>query len=358
MGLRPVRRLLPGLLTGLLAGLLAGLLGAGPVAAAPAPVVWDDHVGDPSVIRTPRGLVIVATGPEIGRLHQAGKREWTWVDPALTRRPSWSRRGDIWAADVARLGRRYVLYYAAPVRGLGENGRCIGVAVARTPLERFRPVGRAPLVCPSGARTPAAADPVADGVPGLPKKGVIDPSLYVEGGQPHLLYKTDGVPSSIRILPLTGDGLSVLPGATSSTLLDSPGVVENPVVVRRPEGYYLFLSEDDYSRCSYRTTWLRSTSLTDWSAATAPPVDPAAPPAYGVLLDQAGTGLCGPGGADVLVEGDRATVYFHGWTCRHSRRPCDGPRFKAFHRGGPTVRALYAARLTFTGGVPTIARYL
>lgn len=327
--------------------LLAVVLGAGPAGGVPSPVVWDDHVGDPSVVRTPRGLVIVATGPDIGRLHQPSGRAWTWVDPPLTLRPAWTRRGDIWAADVARLGRRYVLYFAAPVRGLGENGRCIGVAVARSPLERFRPVGRAPLVCPSRARTPAAADPVDGGVPGLPKKGAIDPSLHVEGGQPYLLYKTDGIPSSIRIVPLTGDGLTVLPGTTSTTLLDSPGVVENPVVVRRPEGYFLFLSEDDYSKCAYRTTWLRSPSLTDWSGATS-----------GVLLDQATTGLCGPGGADVLLHGGRATVYFHGWICRNSRRPCDGPRFKAFHRGGPTVRALYAARLAFRDGVPVIRRFV
>ncbi|HSU02721.1 MAG TPA: family 43 glycosylhydrolase [Nocardioides sp.] len=331
-----------------------------PLAGYAAPATADDgqvprplldvDFPDPAVVATPAGLVAYATGD---RVPHAWSRDadgpWRRGPSLLTHRPSWSREGGVWAVDVARVGGRWLLYYATPVRGMGEHGRCIGVARAGSARGPFRPVGAAPLVCPSYARTPAAQDPLLPRDPTLPRAGVIDPSWFRDAdGSTYLLYKTDRVPSTVRAVALTADGQSVQPGATSVELVRAAGVLENPVLVRRPEGYVLLASEGDWTRCGYRTSWRRSASLLDWSAAEA-----------GLLLDADTSGLCGPGGAD-LVEGrgGRTLVFLHGWTCRDTALPCAG-RGKWDHKPQARGRrSLYAATLGWVDGVPEVSGWL
>ncbi|XBB65727.1 family 43 glycosylhydrolase [Nocardioides sp. WV_118_6] len=341
-----LRRLLLLALPVLLGSALVAASGPVPAHAEeryPEPVLAG-NVGDPSVVAVGKRLVVVATGEQVDRAVKEPGRPWRWTEPVLAERPAWARKGAIWAADLTRVGDRWVLYFAVPVRGLGPEGRCIGVAVARGPLEVFRPVGTAPLVCPARAKVPAAGDPVA--VPGLPSRGVIDPSAYEEGGRRYLLYKTDGKPSSVRLLPLNGAGRKAR--GPSVELIRSPGVVENPVLLRTGGAYYLFASEGDFARCSYHQTWRRSISLTAWAAAP-----------QGVLLDRASTGgLCGPGGGDVVVQKGKATLYFHGWVRRSSTIP-KGGAFWGWNGGEQKARrAMYAARLVFRSGVPVVKRYL
>ena len=338
----------------LLVLLLAGALSvtAAPAVAAewvPRPVL-DLDFPDPAVVATPTGLVAYATGDRVP--HAWSRRAdgpWRRGPSLLTHRPSWSRAGGVWAVDVARVRGRWLLYYATPVRGMGEHGRCVGVARSGSARGPFRPVGRAPLVCPSYARTPTAQDPLLPRDPTLPRAGVIDPSYFRDAdGSSYLLYKTDRIPSTIRLVPLARDGQAVRRRATSVELVRSAGVIENPVLARRPQGYVLLLSDGDWTRCGYATRWLRAPSLLDWSAAEG-----------GMLLDADSTGLCGPGGAD-LVEGrgGGTLVFLHGWTCRGTALPCAGggkwdqkPRARG-------RRALYAARLRWAGGVPEVAGWL
>ena len=208
-----------------------------------------------------------------------------------------------------------MLYYSAPVRGLGKAGRCIGTATAPTAYDAFKPVDDRPLVCYGRARTPTALDTVPHSA-GLPRKGLIDPSVFVDDDEtPSLLYKTDGRPSSIRLLPLSKNGRRVRtgqdPANPSTELVRSAGVVENPVLARHAGLYYLFASEGDFARCSYQQTWRQSASLTDWSLAVPT-----------VLLDSTITqGLCGPAGGDILKHRGRTTLYFHGWVRLHSSKP-------------------------------------
>ena len=318
----------------------------GPV---PRPVL-DVDFPDPAVVATPTGLVAYSTGdlvPHAWSRHADGP--WRRGRGLLTHRPSWSRDGGVWAVDVARVGGRWLLYYATPVRGMGEHGRCIGVARAASARGPFRPVGRAPLVCPSYAATPLAQDPMLPRDPTLPRAGVIDPSWFRDAdGSAYLLYKTDRVPSSIRVVALTRDGQSVLSGATSVELLRSDGVLENPVLTRRDEGYVLLASEGDWTRCGYRTRWLRSAGLLDWTAAES-----------GTLIDTASTRLCGPGGAD-LVEGrgGRTLVFLHGWTCRGTALPCSGTGSWDHKPRARGRRSLYAATLGWVGGLPQVTGWL
>ena len=167
------------------------------------------------------------------------------------------------------------------------------------------------------------------------------------GDHPHLVHKTDRIPSSIRLLPLSANGQHA--AGTSVDLFRHDGVLENPVLIERPAGWVMLLSQGDFTRCSYRTIWRRSTSILDWSAATS-----------GVLLDHK-SGLCLPGGADVtpLPHSKRLRVYFHAWTCHGTSTPC-GPaihRDKVRHRSR-AIRPMYAAGLRWVDGVPVIARFL
>ncbi len=339
-------RLVPG---GLLLA-LAGVALAVPAAAAapyPDPVVTTEKSGDPSVVQTRTGRVLVTTGPLVRRARWDPGEGWRWIRPALSRLPRWAVADDVWAADLARVGDQWVLYYAARVKGLGKGRRCIGVATAPTAYGVFGPVDRRPLVCHARADTPRAWDTVPD-APRLPRRGVIDPSYFVEDdGTPYLLYKTDGRPSSIRMLPLGPRGLAPAAGEISSELVRADWVMENPVVLQRSGYYHLFTSEDSWARCSYRTVWRRSTDLATW------PTRPRR-----VLLSRASTdGLCGPGGADVLVVDGRPLMYFHGWVRDGTTTP-PGPAFVAGAHGPPAHRVLYGARLRFARDVPGVARYL
>lgn len=327
-------------------------LAAAPPAAegpVPRPVLGLDFP-DPAVVTTPGGLVAYATGDRVP--HAWSRRSdgpWRRGPALLSHRPSWSRDGGVWAVDVARVGGRWLLYYATPVRGMGEHGRCIGVARSASPRGPFRPVGRSPLVCPAYAGVPTAQDPLLPRDPTLPRAGVIDPSWYRDAdGSSYLLYKTDRVPSSLRVVPLARDGQSVRRGAISVELLRSEGVLENPVLTRRAEGYVLLVSAGDWTRCGYSTWWLRSPALLDWSA-----------PETGVLLDAATTGLCGPGGAD-LVEGrgGRTLTFLHGWTCHGAPLPCEGTGRWDVRPRARGVRAMYAARLAWVAGVPRVSGWL
>ena len=338
----------------LLVGLLVGLLGLAAPAYAEEPVprpVLNVDFPDPAVVATPHGLVGYSTGdlvPHAWSRNDNGR--WQREPGVLAERPSWSREGGIWAADVARIKGRWLLYYAAPVRGMGEHGRCIGVARASSARGPFRPVGRSPLACPSYADAPLAKDPLLPRDPSLPRAGVIDPSVFVDSaGAAHLLYKSDRLPSTIRMVALTRSGQAVRSGEVSRELVRSEGVVENPVLVEQPEGFVLIVSEGDWTRCTYRTLWLRTTDLLNWTA-----------PETGVLLDSDTSRLCGPGGADLVeVPGrPRMRLFLHGWTCHSTDLPCAG-RAKWDHRDRARgVRAMYAAVLGWSGGLPQVEGWL
>jgi len=332
--------------------LLPLLASAAPAQAeewVPRPVLNLDFP-DPAVVATPAGLVAYATGDRVPHAwSRSADGPWQRGPSLLTHRPAWSREGGVWAVDVAPAGGRWLLYYATPVRGMGEHGRCIGVARSASPRGPFRPVGHAPLVCPSYAATPTAQDPLLPRDPTLPRAGVIDPSWFRDAdGSSYLLYKTDRIPSTIRLVALTRDGQAVRRGTTSVELLRSADVVENPVLTRRSSGYVLLASEGDWTRCTYRTRWLVSPSLLDWTAAQT-----------GLLLDADTTGLCGPGGADIVEgRGGRTLVFLHGWTCRRTALPCAGTGKwdqKPRSRGR---RSLYAATLGWVGGVPEVTGWL
>lgn len=352
MGVQPMARLLTVLLSSVLA--LGVLTWAGPGAAQDPPTpmaramaaVNTDGFPDPTVMQYAGGFVAVVTGPYAPRaIAPSAAGPWTWIAPALPVLPAWARAEGIWASDLVRVGSRWVLYFSAPVRGLGSNGRCIGMATATDPTLPFVPSSR-PLVCPRQAVTPKAPDQVGtqQGAPPrrLPRGGVIDPSGFVDGTKRFLLYKTQGKPSSIRALRLTRDGTRKLPKQKSFELVRANHTIENPEMVRNQNSLVLFLSEGSYRGCGYHTTWRRSPTLKGWRTKHS-----------GRLIQPGGPDICGPGGADLVMTGSgKRMVVLHGWTCYSAQVTCPRGRDLEANPQLGARRSIYAAWLRWSGKRP------
>ncbi|WP_434389906.1 family 43 glycosylhydrolase [Melittangium boletus] len=282
-----------------------------PVLAAPRPVYAPSgsSFADPSVVSHDNRFYGMATGSLVPSAQgTVASGPWSAQGPALTAKPSWATGGGMWAPDLERIGaNEWVLYFAAPVSGLDDNQRCIGAATASSPLGPFTPVPGGPLVCPGRADVPTAEDTI----PGRPltNAGVIDPSGFKDSdGARFLLYKTQQLPSSLRIVRLNAAGTHVASGATSRQLLRSERIVENPVLVKRAGDYILFASRGPYNLCSYETIWMRAGGLgaNAFQDVTQNPL----------LTDGNTGGVCGPGGGDIAAALDGGQrLFFHGWLC-------------------------------------------
>jgi arabinan endo-1,5-alpha-L-arabinosidase len=337
----------------LVAALLGWLALSGPPAVAEEPEgdffqpVHTRAFPDPAVTPYDGGYVAVATGRRAVRSTAPSVAgPWTAAPPALSAMPDWATSTSVWAPEIEQVGSRWVLYFSATVNGLGPGGRCIGIAVARRPTDPFVPYGDRPLVCPRAADVPRAPDPVKR-PRWMPRTGVIDPSFFRDAdGRQYLLYKTMGQPSSLRMVRLGRGGVGIPAWTESRTLLTSAGILENPALVRRPSRYVLFASEGSYANCKYQTTSRISRSLWDWSRAER----------YSHFR-RASTGLCGPGGADVLVEGSSTTLFLHAWVCGTVPVPCPGG-FEAGSYPVPWWRPMYAVRLGWYGAIPVPVEFV
>lgn len=338
------------------------VLAAGPASAVrmtgeqlpwpPRPMFWQASLPDPSVVHDGTTWLAVGTG-RLGRTRTTTSQYGGWVEgPALlSHTPAWARSGFVWAPEVERApDGGWIAYYSVPVAGLrGAEDRCIGVATSPALGTPFVPDDTHPIVCPPAGLAPPADDPLASGVADLPATGVIDPSSYVDpAGRRFLLYRTQGQPSSIRMVRLTKDGLHAR--GTSIELLRTPGVLENPVMVDRGGWHHLLLSRGDYGGCGYTTVWRRSSKLRKgWQDAT-----------QHDLLTRRSTGLCGPGGTD-YVEASPASanrLFLHGWVCDGVNSPCPATYDQRQDPVFDGKRVLYVAQLRWTRTGPTLGRWV
>jgi arabinan endo-1,5-alpha-L-arabinosidase len=319
----------------------------------PAPLMWSRSFADPTVVESRVGYVGAATALNlnIGRA-QTDAGPWNVIaTPALTRRPGWATSTDLWAPDIQRAPGGWLMYYAAPIAGADESSRCIGVAYSKKSFGPFTPIGNTPLVCPVVPGVPRAAENPATTVLGkrAPIRGVIDPSSFVGNkGQRFLVYRTQGQPSSIRLVKLSERGRRIQAGQESMPLTSNPGIEENPVITRHDDTWVMFTSVGWFGHCGYRTYWRRTHDFRDWSRATPK------------LLLSTANNLCGPGGADVVQLRDgRTQLFFHAWTCYRERYPCpaDWNVDKPQKRKG--VRALYGANLRWSAaGRPRVESWI
>jgi len=319
------------------------LASAQAASAAPHPVYG--HAADPGVVRTDAGRFVALTTGQRAPAARGDTAAGPWKSggAALIGLGSWSAGGAVWAPDAWPTPDGWVLYYAAPANGMSGQ-RCIGVATADTVMGPYTPYDN-PLVCPN--RDLAPDDPV----PGRPiaNAGVIDPSPFLRSdGQRYLLYRTQRIPSSLRIVRLSSDGTHAI--ADSHELRQSRGIIENPAMVQRHRSYVLFASVHGWNNCSYATAWFRSRELRGFAGR----------PEH-ILMNSAGTHICGPGGADVAraLGGGRTRIFLHGWRCeyRSGVRNCSSTA-DVKHR--PHYRSMYVGVLGWgpNGKTPRVKDFL
>jgi arabinan endo-1,5-alpha-L-arabinosidase len=316
-------------------------------AAAPSPVFAPaDSVADPGVLRDNGDFYVFTTGDHgtVYKGNQAGG-PYTKVGGALNWNtlPDWVDPGPaIWAPDAWQVGDHYVLYYSAVAKNFGGE-RCIGVATSNSLSTPFTALTNdPPLVCPGGRH---GGEDRVGGSPN-PNNGVIDPSPFVDSdGQRFLLYKTQGLPATLRMVRLGPAGEHWFGNASGELRQSNDRIIENPVMVQRGNQFVLMASKFNYATCDYATVYWRSTNKWNFAGAAEHP-----------LLNQ-GTagGICGPGGADVTPSLDGGwRIFLHGWLCGNS--PCTDAQRNA----GNGRRALYAAILNWgsDGASPDVGAFL
>ena len=319
-------------------------------AGAPAPertpqpvfVAAKGEAADPGVVRDGNDYYAFLTGGPLARVVSANTPQGPWSEGAnaLSRWGAWaSGRGAVWAPDVVRTSAGWVLYYSAQAKGF-RGQRCIGTAVSTSPAGPYEP-SDTPLICPLLGGEDAVADRPDQ------TAGVIDPSPFqASDGQRYLLYKTQKTPGTIRMFPVSSDGLHGR-GEVSHELFRHADSIENPTMVQRGDSFIVFASANWYDQCKYETVWRRSNDM--WSFADKE---------EHVLLDKANTGLCGPGGADVITNGHGPSrIFFHAWVCGEEGTPCE---FDGLVTDKSKRRVIYAGVLTWgdDGATPQVPAIL
>ncbi|MGH3728174.1 MAG: family 43 glycosylhydrolase [Micromonosporaceae bacterium] len=273
-----------------------------PAHAQVAPkLVIGQNFPDPDVLQVGSSWYAYATntGGRNVPVATAGSPDGPWTVRTVDAMPNlgaWASEGKTWAPDVSRrTDGKYLLYYTA--RHTASGRQCIGAGIATSPLGPFQPVGTGPLVCNPG------------------EGGDIDASSFVDSdGTRYLLYKNDGnaigVPTWVYLQQVASNGTSFVGGRTGLIRNDKAeehGVIEAPVLVRRPSQYVLFYAGGCYCNNNYFTSYAASSTLRGTYTKAYRPL----------MTTQTFDGAVrGPGGADALSN----RIIFHGWINSDSAR--------------------------------------
>jgi len=170
---------------------------------------------------------------------------WSRVTDALPRLPSWgvpvTASGTTWGPYVTHLDDRYVMYFAALLKNHTPLEHCIGLALSRSPVGPFVPVGKSPLICQKSLG------------------GDIDAGLFTDPQGPkgpthpnYLIWKSDNNnllgwgPTTIWAAPLSNNGLSLTGKAVAIFRADrewEDPLLEAPQMTKAPDGSdWLFFS--------------------------------------------------------------------------------------------------------------------
>lgn len=221
--------------------LLGGLVDGTPI--------FPGDFADPFLLAEPKALFIYATNTTtanvpVTRILVGDAFNGDYLGDAMPALPSWTVKGFQWAPSVwARPDGKFVLYYSTPAPSPGfaqPRKQCISRALGSAPQGPFVDDSAAPFICP------------------LAEGGAIDPSPFVDGDTPYLLWKADGnsegLPTKIYSQQLSPDGLAVAGPPNELVTNDQPWeglVVEGPSMVQAGNTYELFYSANNWDSASY-----------------------------------------------------------------------------------------------------------
>lgn len=172
--------------------------------------------GDPAVLKTDQGYVLVATSndaPDAFPILRSDDLEH-WRHEGFVfpegHAPAWAAAGrrvaDFWAPEMARVGDEYWLAYTARQ---ASNGLAIGLAKSESPFGPWLDLGR-PLLSRHVVNTTGVPD---DPARPLLSGGVIDSHIFIDpDGRPMLFWKADTN--------------GVWPRPLAALLRDRPGLIE------------------------------------------------------------------------------------------------------------------------------------
>ena len=201
------------------------------------PVISRD-VADPTVQRGTDGAwYCVATGG--GMYRSTDLTHWTSMGNAFMDYPRWNEGYVVWATDISRLGKGYIMHYALAKWG-DQTITGIGAATAPTAEGPFRDMGKMFATAESGV------------------KNCIDPCYIEEGDRKYLVW---GSFNGLYIAELEDDGLTV----RWNTKKQIAGTGFEGAMLHRHGGYYYLLASVgsccEGANSTYKTVVGRSTSL-------------------------------------------------------------------------------------------------
>ncbi len=294
-----------------------------------SPIVDGDYA-DPFMLAEGDGLYVYATNTKdanipVLQLDTGNIFDAEYLGDALPVLPSWTVKGYQWAPSVwARPDGRFVMYYStpAPSPGFAQPRReCISRAIASAPGGPFTDDSTGPFICP------------------LDQGGAIDPSIFVDGDTPYLLWKSDGdccnLPTTIYSQKLTPDGLATAGPANRLIGADQAwenGIVEGPSMVKDGSDYDLFYSANDWDSANYAVGFAICRSV------TGPCTKPTDSPWMRSAQDYSG-----PGGEEFFEAPGGVWMVHHGFLPGQAGTP-----------GGQ--RRLYLDELQFKDGNPMPVR--
>jgi hypothetical protein len=226
---------------------------------------------------------------DVDRVYTSGEL-YSMTTNAMPGQAAWAATAEVWAPTVAKIGNRYVMFFAAhrsnPV--VPQQDQCVGRAFASSPLGPFVP-DAAPITCGN------------DGV-----HGALDPSVFTApDGNAFLLVAMAGSQTNIWSFPL--DINADLSGPSSGmVVMNQPWhewFLENPAMYWDGTNYLLAYSVGHWDSGSYRTGLARC----------ATPTGPCTDRSDGPWLSSTG-GREGPGGLEFFVGSDGVPrVVFHSY---------------------------------------------
>ena len=261
--------------------------------------VIDRSLPDPTVIRVGSLFYLYAT-EDIHNVPIYSSRNlttWSYVGTCFTdaSRPKMVPGGSIWAPDINKIGKQYVLYYSKSTWG-GEWECGIGVATATSPRGPFRDHGKLFISSEIGVQNS------------------IDP-FYIEDddGRKYLFW---GSFRGIYAIELADDGLSVKEGAEKVKI--SGGMTEATYIHKHDDYYYLIGSAGSCCegiKSTYRLVMARSKNL------LGPYVDKNGQKAmddnFSLLLEKSSE-VVGPGHCSEIVQDDAGQdwILYHGFDAK------------------------------------------